>query len=461
MSTTKEYAWIPKRNIPSLLSKFNTLASRATKNGLPSPVCEVLDEVKTKKFILNSAHDTGRYWFKPKTVDIEMKKVAYHGQMPVFQDWKFLASIEHGKDKENNNVNLVIGGFFLNEDEKASLEMQKEILSLNTCPPNCEHCELPRRRNQTFILENQSTGEIKQVGSTCIDDFLGEKALSKALWYYEMDALLRSNHVQDYVDNVYYGAGNSYPVELVIFVAQASLLVDSEGFVSRKSASIAIPTSDQVVEAFVRPNEAQIKLFNAFLEGKPHKQIDKAKEIIDFYQNIDHNGKEFIENIQQIIARGSVDIKRSYQTGVVAFLPEGHRKELEKNYQRKIEKAKHNNEHFGEIKQRGTLKLNLLSQYTNSQAIYPYVLMKFRDEAGHQFNWKASIGSAPDLTTGKTYTLDATITEHGEYKDEKYTRLTRCSKIQEVPDNAPNPEFLKTKAKKPSQKNTESSDFEP
>lgn len=431
-----------------LLHKFNTLATRAVKNGLPAPRCDVLDETKVKKFALSSAHDTGRYWFKPKTIDIELVKVEYSGEMPVFEGWKFLASIEHGKDKQDNHNNLVVGGFFLNDDERTSLEMQKELLELNSCPPNCDHCELPRRRNQTFILEQQETGEVKQVGSTCIDDFLGEKALTKALWYYEIDALFRANHVQDYVDNVYYGAGRNYPVELEIFVAQASLLIDTEGFVSRKGAGEFPSTGDQVVDAFISPNETQQKLFNAFLEGKPHKQLDKARDIIAFYQNIDAKNKDFIQNIQQIIKRSEVDIKSAYQTGIVAFLPEGHRKELEKKTQRELAKAGMNNQHFGELKQRGHLKLHLLDTYVNGHTQYPYVLMKFKDDQGHRFHWKSAIERAPDLTVGKTYTLEATLTEHGEYKDEKYTRITRGVNVNEVSADTPAPEFLSPQKKK-------------
>jgi superfamily I DNA/RNA helicase len=38
--------------------------------------------------------------------------------------------------------------------------------------PNCDHCETKQRRKDTFILKNE-TGEIKQVGRTCLKEFFG------------------------------------------------------------------------------------------------------------------------------------------------------------------------------------------------------------------------------------------------------------------------------------------------
>jgi len=447
MSNAVEHVWIPKRNVAPLLSKFNALSTRAAKNGLPAPKCDVLDETRIQKFAINSPHDTGRFWFKPKTINVEMVKVAYSGSMPVFEDWKFLASIEHRKTTEGESRNSVFGGFFLDKEERASLDMQKELLSLNSCPANCDHCELPRKRNQTFLLEHGQTGEVKQVGSTCIDDFLGEKTLAKALWYYEMDALIRANHVQDYVDNVYYGAGKSYPVELDIFVAQASLLIDTEGFVSRSHES-EMATADLVIAAFQSPTDAQKKLFEAYLQGGTHKQLTKAADMIKFYCEIDAKGKDFIQNIQQNISRGDIDLKNRYQTGVIAFLPEGYRKEVDKQLKVKLEKAGMKDEHFGTLKQRGMLKLELLEKFNNLKVEYPYVMMKFKDDEGRPFTWKPSIKNDPNLEVGKTYSMKGTLTEHGEFSGDKYTRITRVSDVNETKANTPAPEFLPTKKEK-------------
>jgi DNA helicase-2/ATP-dependent DNA helicase PcrA len=41
-------------------------------------------------------------------------------------------------------------------------------------PENCEHCKTRRHRNETFILRN-AEGAYKQVGSSCIHEFLGDK----------------------------------------------------------------------------------------------------------------------------------------------------------------------------------------------------------------------------------------------------------------------------------------------
>jgi superfamily I DNA/RNA helicase len=38
-------------------------------------------------------------------------------------------------------------------------------------PPNCDHCHLKRKRNDTFVLQSEG-GEIQQVGRTCLQKFL-------------------------------------------------------------------------------------------------------------------------------------------------------------------------------------------------------------------------------------------------------------------------------------------------
>jgi superfamily I DNA/RNA helicase len=41
-------------------------------------------------------------------------------------------------------------------------------------PEHCEHCQTRRHRNETFVLRS-GNGELKQVGSSCIHEFLGDK----------------------------------------------------------------------------------------------------------------------------------------------------------------------------------------------------------------------------------------------------------------------------------------------
>lgn len=68
------------------------------------------------------------------------------------------------------------------------------------------------------------------------------------------------------------------------------------------------------------------------------------------------------------------------------------------------------------------------------QAMTMYV-HTFRDENGNALVWKTSSASLGNLTEGDAVLLKGSIKEHGEYKDEKQTYLTRC-KVEKAVDKA-------------------------
>ena len=443
-----EHIWVPEQKISSLLDKFNTLARRAAKNGLAVPRCDVTKDTRIDRVNLDMPDDfkTGLY-YRPKALDIKMVKVEIEGRMPVFNGWKFLASIEHNTSriddrflKENQPRNYINATAWLDDREIQVIESQREFLQ--DCPANCEHCDLPRNRNQTFLLENTETQEQKQVGSSCIDDFLGHDSLKKALWFFELDDILHHNHLNDYVNNVFLSSSGQYPIPTELVVAMASLQIDAEGFVSRgDSNNMDVPsTSDRVRNAFSNPTDMHKSLIDAYVNDQPHKQLDKARDVREFYLSLDSSGKQFIQSAKTLLASDFVNLRQGSNIGVLSFLPEGHRKELAK----KTEIANTLNEHFGAEKQRGALKLKAVNIYENYLAKFPYALYTLKDDDGRTFTWKTS--SALDaFDKGKTYTMKASIKDHDVYKGVKQTVLTRVADIEEVsPDTAP-PDFQKAK----------------
>lgn len=66
-----------------------------------------------------------------------------------------------------NNGNLII--------TRRNEEMFEKY---NKVTSKCEHCNTIRRRNVSFILENQDTKELIQVGSSCVDYYKKEEEMS-------------------------------------------------------------------------------------------------------------------------------------------------------------------------------------------------------------------------------------------------------------------------------------------
>lgn len=57
-------------------------------------------------------------------------------------------------------------------------------LSNDECA-NCDHCQTNRERNNVFILKNKESGETKQVGGKCLQDFVDTRTLDEKLKIHE------------------------------------------------------------------------------------------------------------------------------------------------------------------------------------------------------------------------------------------------------------------------------------
>ena len=73
----------------------------------------------------------------------------------VVNGWKFIASVEH---TEKGNIINRIG----------DIEVPERYYTSDAV---CEHCNSKRYRKDTYIVMNEESGEFKQVGKSCLNDF--------------------------------------------------------------------------------------------------------------------------------------------------------------------------------------------------------------------------------------------------------------------------------------------------
>jgi hypothetical protein len=86
--------------------------------------------------------------------------VSFSGIEPKFDGWQFIARIDH----EVNNVNII--------NALPEIELDERYRTLGNV---CEHCNINRYRKASYVVRHES-GEEKQVGSSCVRDFLGHGA---------------------------------------------------------------------------------------------------------------------------------------------------------------------------------------------------------------------------------------------------------------------------------------------
>jgi superfamily I DNA/RNA helicase len=149
---------VPKAKWPSLQKLVQRLAKRATSLGVPEPKLNAVRE-------WTALPPAGTHGARGRTP--EHLLVTVEGEPPVLLGWKFLGAIRH---KGKLDVRHLLPGAALPE-------------TFVFGPPRCDHCHTIRRRKSTFLVQREN-GEVKQVGSTCVEDFIGHSAEGH-LWFAE------------------------------------------------------------------------------------------------------------------------------------------------------------------------------------------------------------------------------------------------------------------------------------
>lgn len=135
----RTFFYIPVHKYPRFLQQIEKLSKRSEKNGGYKIECLVFGTME------DPATGERRY-----EVYLEAPEVIIEG-------WQFVARLDHSN--ETGNVIRMLPN------------IEGDIpVAYRTVAPNCDHCQVNRLRRDTFVLRNTTTGEYKQVGSTCLAD---------------------------------------------------------------------------------------------------------------------------------------------------------------------------------------------------------------------------------------------------------------------------------------------------
>lgn len=387
--TISEYTIIADR-LSDAQSKIEKLNKRARKLGVPEVILEV---VPGSEQIKKDGNDNY------KTIDVVLV-----GEKIKLAGWHFAATIQH--TGEGNIVRRVPGS----DENAVDLKDYREV------EPMCDHCRMLRRRNDTYIVVNDE-GETKQVGSSCLRDFLGADPAS-ALWMaqflIDLDAEFESEYSEPGERTVSY-----YKIETYLGWVSAS--IRNSGWLSRGKArwEDAVATADDAFNVWYwmgrtpRPYEPTDEDFELG---------EKALEWIRSTENpMDAN--DYIYNLY-------VATKQNYITwrefGLVASLIQAYSRHMEQEL--KLARMKKDSSWVGEkgVRQEFTLTVESVRYIDGSFGVT--ALHSMVDADGNIFTW---FGSGSALEVGKTYTGKATVKDHTEYKGVKQTIINR-PKFQEA-----------------------------
>jgi lambda repressor-like predicted transcriptional regulator len=313
----------------------------------------------------------------------------------------------------------------------------------------CEHCNSVRRRNDTYVLQH-SNGTLKQVGSSCIHDFLGNDEAAIIAAKAEIFALAGSVANDGELNE----GGFSASSECLIsnYLPVVAMKIRSEGWVSRTSAreqGLSSSTSERAWKSLYDKKD-KITQEDIDLATDAEKWAEQLSD-----EQVNVNSSDYLHNVRAVTRTGLVSLRTM---GIVASIISAYQRYLG-DERKKAEQPPYSDEFLGEVGDKVTfglpqklgkrgqqlknspkvlssepVTLELVTGYENAFG-YTYIC-KFYTNDGAVIVWKTGCptvgnGHLQRADVGKRYTLAGTIKKHETYKNCKQTVLTRCS-LEEI-----------------------------
>jgi len=349
-------------------------------------------------------------------------------ELPKYAGWAFVAALQH---LDGENIVRTLPG----------AECPPEY---RTRGPACDHCKADRRRNDTYILRHED-GRTIQVGSTCIDDFLGADdagRLAASASYLALAAGLAEEGCG--------GFGGSTDRLISEFLPFVAWTVREHGWTSRTRAR---EVGGQASADFAWRVTTDSK---ARREAKAEPSTEDAALALAAEQwaesltdaQIAADRGDYLHNLRAACRTGSVT---SRTAGIIGSVVVAYQRAIGQERQRAARAARPTlDAYVGTVGAKVTFGLApkvgkrgqplkgapialdanpvTLDFVTGYETAYGYTtILKFRTAEGATLVWKAS--GDPGVgreDVGKTYTLAGTIKAHDTYKDQKQTVMTRC-----------------------------------
>ena len=207
---------ISEAALPDFLRRIAVLSGKSMKL-LGKPITPVFHGDVMRKITVN-----GKKFDADGAPYVAMfHRVSVTGETPKIHGWIFCGTIDHRT--AGNILRSVPGAGEL-------------PIKFRTVDAICEHCGVARRRNDTFILRCEATGEYKQIGRQCCRDFIGFDVTV----FTETAKWLSGMEPSDSDGEGGYGGhgGTSRDIMLTKYLAHVHACIRKWGWVSAKEADI-------------------------------------------------------------------------------------------------------------------------------------------------------------------------------------------------------------------------------
>lgn len=387
-------------NMERLEKKLNQTANKCKQFGCEFTYHQVGEEFKELK------DDQGEK-YTARFIIVEAEGIA------IVNGWKFIASVEH---TEKGNIINRIG----------DTEVPERYYTSDAI---CEHCNSKRFRKDTYIVMNEATGEFKQVGKSCLNDFTnGMSAEGIAQYISLFNELIQGEAPCG-------GRGERYyKTETILrYVAET---IKHFGYVRTQDSGRS--TADRSFDYYC------VNYGGGWMMEQVRKELFKEMEAVGFNEDSSdtvqlvtdalawiasqEESNNYIHNLKTTC---SLEYVTGRNLGILASLFPTYNRELEYQAEKAERERKWaaeraseaNSNHIGKVGDRLTVKIHSVKCITSWETDYGITrIYKIVDENGNVYTWKTgNFIAEEDINV-----LKGTVKEHKEYRGIKQTELTRC-----------------------------------
>jgi len=381
---------IPSANMEKLTKKIKTLNKKALKAGTGAITLTTISKTVDK-------NDDG-------TVDVTFQ-VALEGEIPRINGWAFIARLDHNTDPSGESNLIYV---------MPSADLPEHF---RTAAANCEHCGWDRRRRDTYILQNEDSGEYKQVGRTCIRDFIGVDPARIAEQAERYTKAFR--FIEEARESGWGGMNDHRDIYLPSYLSWVSQSIREYGWISGREA----------YEDFDKVSTASQAVGDMFATYKPQLPTDEDKELavaaIAHVLTLEPKN-DFLFNINAIAKQNYLDWKA---TGLAAAIMFVYNRHLEEEAKRKAAADLSKSEHVGALKERLEFDVRVIGKRWVEGYYGSSALIRMLDANDNLFVTFASGNFGDDVNIEDKVTIRGTVKKHDEFKGVKQTILNRVAKV--------------------------------
>lgn len=364
------------------LAKFHKIANRGKSKGLEGgfKILGITDEIVKSEGVQ----------YQYKVIEVECEPVKFAG-------WEFLAVAE------------IEQGVVLTRGIGSAQEIKPSEVKVGYC----EHCQTTRARKKYIFVKN-AIGEIKQVGSTCVKDFLG--------WEFAPTFL------QDWAEFEQYASLSSGPlgIDTLSIATAAIVVVAKDGYKSTKfgyEGSTSNTVSDIFRFGAKDSYTAQLRKHYG-LEQFTEEQKAKGQELIEFAKAF-AGDSAYAENLR---ATAGLEYQTSKTIGLFVSAIIAKQKAEEQEIAKKTAKV-YKSEQFAETGKRVEIEITVLSSRVVESDWGSSTLWTF-ESGDYKFKWFDS-GYSFSAEIGESFKIKATIKGLEEYQGQFATKLSRVARTKE------------------------------